>query len=368
MQKNAIRSLREYVDTIISKRPSDSSKGVGLSSGSESTLGGVETDQQQLSGPRPVRQLSNAAEIGQPEGGGGGGEGGDRTQGSPSVTTNGSHASHAPDTRVGVSTSTPHHPAGAGVGGNRTQSESGGVGGAVSQSQGDVPLKSLTAPTIGGSVSDGEERRSSMSSKTKPANLAKVVTAVQASTDPSKVQTGVSALVPGGQQEQRLGESLAAGNSGHGQLMEDNSTSSSLLSADTAASSHGGGGGTTGLEANSSSSLTQDMFPSGSGTGATTGDSKPTYAEKASADKPPSGQPGTNGKKKLVRSKQRQLKLDLKELEGHVVKCTLNTSSGQVDFRFSMKYDKPSVLFRNLVSLNYCSVFFFSTHLEHCRL
>ena len=78
--------------------------------------------------------------------------------------------------------------------------------------------------------------------------------------------------------------------------------------------------------------------------------------EKLSADK---GAAGTNGtlKKKGQRGKLKQIKLNFVEItDEKVVKCTLVTGTGQmVNFQFSMKYDKPVVMFQKLVS-THCTV------------
>lgn len=74
--------------------------------------------------------------------------------------------------------------------------------------------------------------------------------------------------------------------------------------------------------------------------------------EKSSADKI-AGEKGTNGtlKKKGPRGKLKQIKLNFVEMtDEKVVKCTLVTGTGQmVNFQFSMKYDKPLVMFQKLV-------------------
>lgn len=74
--------------------------------------------------------------------------------------------------------------------------------------------------------------------------------------------------------------------------------------------------------------------------------------EKSSGDKP-TGERGTNGtlKKKGPRGKLKQIKLNFVEMtDEKVVKCALVTVTGQmVNFQFSMKYDKPLVMFQKLV-------------------
>ena len=74
--------------------------------------------------------------------------------------------------------------------------------------------------------------------------------------------------------------------------------------------------------------------------------------EKSSVDKL-TGERGTNGtlKKKGPRGKLKQIKLNFVEMtDEKVVKCALVTGTGQmVNFQFSMKYDKPLVMFQKLV-------------------
>ena len=103
------------------------------------------------------------------------------------------------------------------------------------------------------------------------------------------------------------------------------------------------------LEA-SSSSLSQDPPPlSLPGTG-----SEKSNSDKSTTDKLQANERQGNGKKKTSRGKPRQLKLVFQELTNeNVVKCTLNTSTGQVDFRFSMKYDKPVTIFKKFVSFTF---------------
>ena len=77
--------------------------------------------------------------------------------------------------------------------------------------------------------------------------------------------------------------------------------------------------------------------------------------EKSSADKlAGAAEKGTNGtlKKKGPRGKLKQIKLNFVEMtDEKVVKCALVTGTGQmVNFQFSMKYDKPVVMFQKLVS------------------
>ena len=126
---------------------------------------------------------------------------------------------------------------------------------------------------------------------------------------------------------------------------DDTISSPAFLPADLPLMPVGGattGGG--GLEASSTSSLNQD-----SEKGST---DKVSDKEKLADAAVVERQASTNGKKRLSRSK-RQLRLDLQELAtGNLVKCTLNTSTGQsVDFRFSLEYDKPVAIFKQLVSL-----------------
>ena len=85
---------------------------------------------------------------------------------------------------------------------------------------------------------------------------------------------------------------------------------------------------------------------------------KVTSDKSLDREKMPGGierQTSVNGKKKS-RGKQKQLKLEFQELVDDVVKCTLHTSTDSVDFRFSMEYDKPHTIFKNIVRLSTCSV------------
>ena len=78
------------------------------------------------------------------------------------------------------------------------------------------------------------------------------------------------------------------------------------------------------------------------------GERDKSCADKSTVEK------GTNGtlKKKGPRGKLKQIKLNFVEMtDEKVVKCALVTGTGQmVNFQFSMKYDKPVVMFQKLVS------------------
>ena len=61
---------------------------------------------------------------------------------------------------------------------------------------------------------------------------------------------------------------------------------------------------------------------------------------------------GTNGRKKVSRTKEakRTLRLKLTERTSDIVSCALHTIPGQViNFKFSMAYDKPREIFQNMV-------------------
>ena len=81
------------------------------------------------------------------------------------------------------------------------------------------------------------------------------------------------------------------------------------------------------------------------------GEKDKTSSDKLTAEK------GTNGtlKKKGPRGKLKQIKLNFVEMtDEKVVKCALVTGTGQmVNFQFSMKYDKPLVMFQKLVRCHY---------------
>ncbi len=158
----------------------------------------------------------------------------------------------------------------------------------TTQAQADMPGKSQTAPTTS-TTGEGEEKRNYFSSK-------------------FKFQRKVLHNQEGNQMVGVSEESSTY-------LFQQNGVSDPP------------GHVTPGLEASSSSSLS-DHLPG--------------------TDKPHGG----NGKKKISRGKQKQLKLDFQELTiENVVKCTLNTNTGQVvEFRFSTKYDKPVNIFREFVS------------------
>ena len=390
-QKNVIRSLREYVDAVIRGR-AEAAKGKRrqteprvqhqsqLSSGSETNLGesgGAEQQQQQMTGPRPVRQLSSAAEtttttttttmppVGVAEAGGG--EAFERIEGgvAPSVENSGAagkglhpHPSKTSEGEAAATSSPPTHHA------TRTQSESSapptsstlagpapsapqaaaGVGGG---GDGTPPNKSLTAPNLpslasgSGGVAEGEGQgqpqqqtsTAASTAKQKPQNLGAKVASSQANPEPTR---NVSVTGP----EPKLDLQLSTEGS---QLSEETSLSSQISTTTTTTtmelSTPSGiqGGGS--LEANSTSSLSQD-------TAAT---------EKSTSSDKTAGATGTlekqNGKKKSSRPKLKQLKLEFQDLTNeNVVKCTLNTSTGQVDFRFHYKYDKPSTIFKKFVS------------------
>lgn len=283
-----------------------------------------------MAGTKPVRQLSNAAETIPPGTSDAPGEGTGKIEGPPILT--GPSSIHTPDVRGmpprgdngrqgDVVTPTP-----------RTQSESSApsqsiLSTAQPQGLGEMPSKSQTTPVSvsGGTVEVEDKQGSMMSSRTKPQNVTSKVHSPQTSSEASKIAGG---------QEQRLNMvPIPEG----GQLMDDTSASSSQTSSLLVlTTSHPITG--TALEA-SSTSLIQDPSP-----------------PVAAIDKPPFASAGDrqgNGQKKMTRGKQKQLKLKFQELTSdNVVKCTLNTSTGQqVDFRFSMKYDKPGTIFKKLVSV-----------------
>lgn len=310
VHKYALRSLREYLETVRGKRRQ--APFYPLSSGSDSTLGGMSEAMEQVYGPRPVRQLSNASETA-PPGAAEVKEGSERSEGASSLAVNGSHG---PDGRGGVFkaedgrqgaavTSTTHN--------TRTFSEGSGPPVVV---HGDAPLKSTTASPVGGlagggGVAEEEERYSSASNRSKAQNASARIYNTQMTFEP-KLPIPVSS----GQErtETMASEGLS--------LYDDASSSqaSSGLLSDTTTPSRM----QITMETSSASSLSQE-----------TGDRPLSQG---------------NGKKK-TRFKQKQLKLEFQELTTeNVVKCTLISSTGQVDFRFSTKYDKPGAIFKKLVS------------------
>lgn len=305
MHKNALRSLREYVDSVKGKRRNFNH----LSSNSETALGGgegpgdhVTTTTTTTTAPRPVRQLSNASEPLPPDNGGEGTseKGG---EGVLSLVLNGSHPMHPSDGR-GVAPRTEDGGGGGGRQGevttpiphtnnNRTYSESG----ATSSTLQPIPSKSVTAPP----TSEEEERRSSMSSKNKPQNFSSKFSSMRVNSEtPVPVSSG---------QESKMDTT-------EGTLSISSSQASTVLLSDATMPSH--------MQVNlSASSLPQESV---------------------------------DERRKSMRSKparQKPLKLELREVTSeNLVNCTLNSRKGQVDFRFSTKskYDKPDSIFEKLVS------------------
>ena len=380
---NAIRTLRDFADTFKQKRKQvtkdkDDSKGAStsqLSSGSESNIGDSE-----LGGapPKLQRQLSN--NDGNPQanpeqtvngrGGGGGGGGGGGTEqtarersdnavpvGGAGVTNGHHHSKAMPTDRV--SHSKPEdgrQQPSSGVGESiqphlRTHSESTAAG---STQHSEIPGKSPTAPSAthptpstsvvnGGGASEGDEKRSyaaTVSSSKPPKYPSHVTPASKVPPGPQQVVNMV--FVTKGPQST---PSLLYNATG---LLDDTNSSPALLSAESAPAYVGGAtGGNGGLEASSTSSLGQDSyFPEKGPT------DRPSERDKSS-DGIAERQAGGNGKKRGARGKK-QLKLDFQELAtGNVVKCTLNTNTGQVDFRFSLEYDKPGAIFKQLVRHTY---------------
>lgn len=334
VQKHALRSLREYVETVRGKRRQTESRPSNqLSSGSESILGGVaETADHQLSGPRPLRQLSNASETippvtAEPK------EGVERSEWVPSSATNGSHV---PEGRGGVFRQAEDMRQGDGVTpvsqhSNRTYSESSGGVPVMVSSQGhsDAPLKATTAPptgglAIGGGAAEEEERRISVSGRTRPQNVGgRLSNAFESSKVPVPVSSGQEQKgdVAGGLEGVTLYDDVSTSSQASTALLSDMATPSHMHIA---------------MEASSGSSLGQDMPPQGTG-------------DRVAQDKPPADRQA-NGKKKTRSKPPKQLKLEFQELTlDNVVKCTLISNTGQVDFRFSTKYDKPGAIFKKLV-------------------
>lgn len=341
LQKNAIRSLREYVDTakqkwrqLKEKEDASSSSKSQLSSGSETTLGEGDS---LATGGKLFRQLSGATEATTE-----GPEGAERSE----HTTIGSAYSSKPVSEKGnlfksedSSSSTGNRPGEMTAPitplsmTNRTYSEVTTAPSSQSTSVQSVepPSKALTAPPSGTHPHNGSPAPNEVDdrgSKVKP---------LQGSKTPS-VGTNSEASGPSGLDHKTgmsgLGESSQGGGGGGGLTPEDSSSTSGGTSTHVS----GGevcatpSGHVVGLETTSSApSLLQDQQQSSH--------------EKAA-------EPRQNGKKKSSRGKQK-LRLDFQEMNSdNVVKCTLITSGGQqVDFRFSTKYDKPGVIFKKFVSV-----------------
>lgn len=371
---NAIRSLRDYVDTAKQNRKQVLNKDKDV----------VDIDQlstaprtQLLSNSEPGPQ-SGPATVG---GGGGGGEGvvGEKSVGVPGGGggggSNGQHHSRpAPlgralpkveDSRQLLSATSVTNAAAGEMGApsscSRTDSECSNV--SVSSQPavlpGEMPGKSLSVPagspptpavsgaSGGGGGGEGNEKNNSVISsklakhQTQSTSASNIPTSATSQTpifsDPTKTlrATTVVAVSPEGMPGLELGSEWSQ------QLLPSDSNSmSSLLPSEMVGSGHRSnlGGG---LEASSSSSLIQVIQVS----------DKALDREKF----PGSAASGTErqvSSKKSSRGKPKQLKLELKEQTNDVVKCTLNTSTGQVDFRFSVEYDKPQTIFRKIVSLS----------------
>ena len=301
MHKNALRSLREYVDSVKGKRRNFSH----LSSSSETALGGGEgpgdhvTTTTTTTAPRPVRQLSNASEPPPPENGGEGTEKGGESV--PSLVLNGSHPTHthppdgrplAPRTEEGgggrqgeVTTPIPQ------TTNNRTNSESS----ATSSTLQPMPAKSVTAPP----TSEEDERRGSMSTKSKPQNFSSKFSSTRVNSETPVPVTS--------------GQEVKTDTATEGTLSISSSQASTVLLSDATTPSH--------MQVNlSAASLPQED------------------ERKKTRNKP---------------AKQKPLKLELQDVTSeNLVNCTLNSRKGQVDFRFSTKskYDKPDSIFEKLVS------------------
>lgn len=298
MHKNALRSLREYVDTAKGNRRNFNH----LSSSSETALGGggegpPADHLTTTTAPRPVRQLSNASEPLPPDSGG---EGNTEKEGVSSLVLNGSTThthTHPPDPRgvaprtedAGgngggawgrqgeVATPTPH------TNNTRTYSESSAT--TATSLQSGMPSKSTTAPP----TSEEDERRGSVSSSKN-----------------NRTQNFSS-----------FSSMRVTPETTEGTLSISSSQASTVLLSDATTPSH-------------------------------------MHVNLSAASLPP--HESVDERKKSTRSKparQKPLKLELREVTSeNLVNCTLNSRKGQVDFRFSTKskYDKPDSIFLKLVS------------------
>ena len=396
---NAIRSLRDYVDTVKQKRKQVQSKdrekdgGKGsltpqLSSVTESYI----SDSDQISITRTAQLVSNSESCSQPGPeitmGGGGGEavGGEGNEGPPVVPGIGGgggpngpqHSRPSPldriiskveDSRqltsVTSSTTTSTREMGSSSAQSRTHSE---CSMSSSTSCQPAPLlkeisgKSVAMPVVtnpapggvsgasgvGGGV-EGNERHnytviSSKLPKHKlPSTLALNAPSSQTPFCSDSSKTSRSAAIVSTAVVETIGLELVSEGCHQLAPSDNNNSMSALVPSEPVSSGHISSIG--GLEASSSSSLMHDI---------------PMADRERLPNSAPSGSErqisGGNGKKKGSRAKPKQLKLDFQELTNGVVKCTLNTSTGQVDFRFSIEYDKPLTIFKNIVSQSECQV------------
>ena len=331
IQKNVISSLREYVDGEKQKRQPKGEESrthlSQLSSGSESTL----HDTEQMAAQKTlVRQVSAnegpSVEVN---------EGTERNEIiSSAVNTALKNRPSEPTLSV-----KPDDLGGMPLPSAKSFSET-GVGAQPSHSQGDVGPKpfSTTSPLPPLSSTSAPTDTAPSKGKTSTPTARTSVTHIQMNSEPSKASTSVVAAA--------MTDTAVLLESSQ-QTSEDSSSSSyaaavtgNLPLSDPSTLNHPQTG--TGLETSSSSSFSsQDQAVP-----------QTPMSEKTTSEKPADRQAIANGKKKVVRGKQKGLKLQFQELMDSVVKCTLQSSAGFVDFRFSLnsKHDRPGNIAKKLVS------------------